>query len=128
MDHGGRSPFTGNWPNGQALPHCGTRSSLGVALNVLPNAELLAVDARHQPPAPSNRVRARLLPTGLLPILIGKPMAIIARVSGNLDTLFCSKHDKPHSPIHNRGPYARSLAAKALIAAVIAAAHPLAGT
>ena len=46
MDHGGRSPFTGNWPNGQALPHCGTRSSLGVALNVLPNAELLAVDAK----------------------------------------------------------------------------------
>ncbi len=47
-------PFTGNWPDGQALPHCGTRSSLGIALNVLPNAELLAVDARHQPPAPSN--------------------------------------------------------------------------
>jgi hypothetical protein len=38
------------WPNGQALPHCGTHPTLGVALpvSVLPNAELLAVDARHQ--------------------------------------------------------------------------------
>ncbi len=45
MDHGGHSPFTGNlnWPNCQALPHSGTRPSLGAALNVLPNAELLAV-------------------------------------------------------------------------------------
>jgi hypothetical protein len=49
-----RSPFTGNWPNARALPQCRARSSLGIALNVLPNAELLAVDARHQPPAPSN--------------------------------------------------------------------------
>jgi len=43
-DHGGRSPFTGKWPNGQALPHCDAHSSLGLALSVLPNAELLAVD------------------------------------------------------------------------------------
>ncbi len=36
--------------NGQALPHCDARPSLGVALSVLHNAELLVVDARHQPP------------------------------------------------------------------------------
>ena len=56
MDHGGRSPFTGNWPNGpsQALPHCGTRSSLGAALNVLPNAELLAVDAKTSAACPKH--------------------------------------------------------------------------
>jgi hypothetical protein len=38
MDHGGRSsPFTGKWQNGLALPHCDAHSSLGFALNVLPN-------------------------------------------------------------------------------------------
>ena len=38
------------WSLRQALPHCGTHPTLGVALpvSVLPNAELLAVDARHQ--------------------------------------------------------------------------------
>jgi hypothetical protein len=39
-------PFSGNGPNSQALPHCGTCSSLGGAFNVLPVAELLVVDAR----------------------------------------------------------------------------------
>ena len=35
----------GNGPNGQALPHCGTCSSLRGAFDVLPVAELLVVDA-----------------------------------------------------------------------------------
>jgi len=38
--------FSGNGPNGQALPHCGTCSSLRGAFSVLPVAELLVVDAR----------------------------------------------------------------------------------
>ena len=38
--------FSGNGPNGQALPHCGTCSSLRGAFDVLPVAELLVVDAR----------------------------------------------------------------------------------
>jgi hypothetical protein len=47
MEHGGRTPlFSGNGPNGQALPHCGTCPSLRGAFNVLPVAELLVVDAR----------------------------------------------------------------------------------
>ena len=47
MEHGGRTPlFSGNGPNGQALPHRGTCSSLRGASNVLPVAELLVVDAR----------------------------------------------------------------------------------
>ena len=47
MEHGGRTPlFSGNGPNGQALPHCGTCSSLRGAFSVLPVAELLVVDAR----------------------------------------------------------------------------------
>ena len=47
MEHGGRTPlFSGNGPNGQALPHCGTCSSLRGAFDVLPVAELLVVDAR----------------------------------------------------------------------------------
>ena len=42
-----RTPlFSGNGPNGQALPHRGTCSSLRGASNVLPVAELLEVDAR----------------------------------------------------------------------------------
>ncbi len=60
MMQGERSPFTGNWKNGQALPHCDARSSLGAALSVLHNAELLAVDARRQPPlqpAPSTTLQ-----------------------------------------------------------------------
>ena len=39
-------PFSGNGPSGQALPHCGTCSSLRGAFDVLPVAELLVVDAR----------------------------------------------------------------------------------
>jgi hypothetical protein len=50
MEHGGRPPgplFQATFgPNGQALPHCGTCSSLRGAFNVLPVAELLVVDAR----------------------------------------------------------------------------------
>ena len=42
----GEPPFSGNGQNGQALPHCGTRSSLRGAFDVLPVAELLVVDAR----------------------------------------------------------------------------------
>lgn len=38
--------FSGNGLNGQALPHCGTCSSLRGASSVLPVAELLVVDAR----------------------------------------------------------------------------------
>jgi hypothetical protein len=43
--------FSGNGPNGQALPHCGTCASLRGAFNVLPVAELLVVDARTLPQA-----------------------------------------------------------------------------
>jgi hypothetical protein len=39
----GEPPLNG--PNGQALPHCGTCSSLRGAFDVLPVAELLVVDA-----------------------------------------------------------------------------------
>ena len=47
MEHGGRTPpFSGNGPNGQAPPHCGTCSSLRGVFDVLPVAELLVVDAR----------------------------------------------------------------------------------
>jgi hypothetical protein len=47
----GRTPlFSGDGPNGQALPYCGTCSSLRGAFGVLPVAELLVVDAEHQPP------------------------------------------------------------------------------
>lgn len=42
----GEPPFSGNGLNGQALPHCGTCSSLRGASSVLPVAELLVVDAR----------------------------------------------------------------------------------
>ena len=36
--------FLAGWPNGQALPHVGTRSSLG-GVNMMPTAELLVVEA-----------------------------------------------------------------------------------
>jgi hypothetical protein len=41
----GEPPFFRQRANGQALPHCGTRSSLRGAFSVLPVAGLLAVDA-----------------------------------------------------------------------------------
>jgi hypothetical protein len=57
------SVFLGNGPNGQAIPHCGTCSSLRGAFDVLPVAELLVVDAsvapEHQPPAPLRLAAAR---------------------------------------------------------------------
>ena len=46
-------PFSGNGPNGQALPHCGTFSSLRGAFSVLPVAELLVVDARTSAACPT---------------------------------------------------------------------------
>ncbi len=45
MKHGG-DPFKfflDGWPNGQALPHVDTRSSLG-GVNMMPTAELLVVE------------------------------------------------------------------------------------
>jgi hypothetical protein len=44
--------FSGDGPNGQALPYCGTCSSLRGAFGVLPVAELLVVDARTSAASP----------------------------------------------------------------------------
>ena len=80
--------FSGNGPNGQALPHCGTCSSLRGAFDVLPVAELLVVDARTSAACPRQLStkstsqerkwlqRPRVLPRVPLQMLLAKSEAM----------------------------------------------------